>query len=156
VAVLACWRRGRRALAVSDDPEPDPLDPLVVGDYLLEGGENSWLHVIRLNRGDDDGLVAVDPKVVLTVPGFDDALLSVLHDSNVSIEGSLAFRDGVTYFANSAGSCRDGTSRASFRVGARSCGRSRSPSAAPRGRAARGPHPRSTARCSTSPRTTAT
>jgi len=90
---------------------PDPVwnndwdgAPLVVGDYLLEGGENSWLHVIRLNRGyDDDGLVTVDPKVVLTVPGFDDALLSVLPDSNVSIEGSVAFRDGVTYFANSGG-----------------------------------------------------
>ena len=69
--------------------------PLVVGDYLLEGGENSWFYVIRLHRGyDDRGLVTVRPKVVLTVPGFDDELLAALPDSNVSIESSVAFRDG--------------------------------------------------------------
>ena len=27
---------------------------LVIGDILLEGGENSWLYVVRLNRGYDD------------------------------------------------------------------------------------------------------
>ena len=78
--------------------------PLVVGDYLLEGGENSWFYVIRLNRDyDDRGRVTVDPKVVLTVPGFDDALIDALPDANVSIESSVAFRDGVAYFANSGG-----------------------------------------------------
>jgi hypothetical protein len=76
----------------------------VVGDYLLEGGENSWFYVIRLRRGyGADGLVRVHPKVVLTVPGFDDALLSALPDGNVSIEGSVAYADGVAYFANSGG-----------------------------------------------------
>jgi PQQ-like domain len=78
--------------------------PLVIGDYLLEGGENSWFYVIRLHRGyDDRGLVTVRPKVVLTVPGFDDELLAALPDSNVSIENSVAFRDGIVYFANSGG-----------------------------------------------------
>ena len=78
--------------------------PLVIGDYLLEGGENSWFYVIRLRRGyDDEGLVTVDPKVVLTVPGFDDELLAALPDADVSIENSVAFRDGVAYFANSGG-----------------------------------------------------
>ena len=78
--------------------------PLVVGDYLLEGGENSWFYVIRLNRDyDGRGKVTVDPKVVLTVPGFDEALLDALPDSNVSIESSVAFHDGVAYFANSGG-----------------------------------------------------
>jgi hypothetical protein len=78
--------------------------PLVVGDYLLEGGENSWFYVIRLHRGyDERGRVTVHPKVVLTVPGFDDELLASLPDSNVSIESSVAFRDGVAYFANSGG-----------------------------------------------------
>ena len=39
--------------------------PLVVGDYLIEGGENSWLYVIRLNRGyDREGKVRVRPKIV--------------------------------------------------------------------------------------------
>ena len=78
--------------------------PLVIGDYLLEGGENSWFYVIELHRAyDDDGLVTVDPKVVLTVPGFDDELLAALPDSDVSIENSVAFHEGVAYFANSGG-----------------------------------------------------
>lgn len=78
--------------------------PLVIGDYLLEGGENSWFYVIRLNRGyDDRGKVTVDPRIVKAVPGFDDELFAVLPDSDVSIEGSVAFREGVAYFANSGG-----------------------------------------------------
>ena len=90
---------------------PDPVwntdwdgAPLVVGDYLLEGGENSWFYVIRLHRGyDDEGLVTVDPEVVLAVPGFDDELLASLGDREVSIENSVAYHDGVAYFANSGG-----------------------------------------------------
>jgi outer membrane protein assembly factor BamB len=78
--------------------------PLVIGDYLLEGGENSWFYVIRLHRGyDEDGLVTVDPKIVATVPGYDDQLLADLPDTDVSIENSVAFFDGVAYFANSGG-----------------------------------------------------
>ena len=78
--------------------------PLVVGDYLLEGGENSWFYVIRLHRDyDGQGRVTVDPKVVLKVPGFDEELLDALPDTDVSIENSVAFRDGVVYFANSGG-----------------------------------------------------
>lgn len=78
--------------------------PLVIDDYLLEGGENSWFHVIRLNRDyDDAGRVTVDPEVVLTVPGFDEELMAALPDTNVSIESSVAFFDGVAYFANSGG-----------------------------------------------------
>ena len=46
---------------------------LVVGDYLLAGGENSWLHVIKLNRGwTSGGKVRVRPRVVLTLPSWDD------------------------------------------------------------------------------------
>ena len=77
---------------------------LVVDDYLLEGGENGWFYVIRLNRGyDAKGSVTVDPEVVATIPGFDDQLLADLGDREVSIENSVAFRDGVAYFANSGG-----------------------------------------------------
>ncbi len=90
---------------------PDPVwnndwdgAALVVGDYLLEGGENSWFYVVKLNRGyDAHGKVTVDPKIVMTVPGFDDNLLSQIHDTDVSIENSVAFDDGVAYFANSGG-----------------------------------------------------
>jgi outer membrane protein assembly factor BamB len=78
--------------------------PLVVGDYLLEGGENSWFYVIRLHRSyDERGKVTVDPKVVFTAPGFDDELMADLPDGDVSIESSVAFHDGVAYFANSGG-----------------------------------------------------
>ncbi len=94
--------------------------PLVVGDYLLEGGENSWFYVIRLHRDyDRRGLVTVDPKVVLTVPGFDDALLDALPDTNVSIENSVSFRDGVAYFANSGGLVQGWDIRRVLRGGSR-------------------------------------
>ncbi len=77
---------------------------LVVDDVLFEGGENGWLYVIRLNRGYDRlGLVTVAPEIVATVPGFDDELLRALDDEEVSIENSVALRDGVLYFANSGG-----------------------------------------------------
>jgi hypothetical protein len=78
--------------------------PLVVRGHLIEGSENGWLYVIRLNRGtDDQGLVTVDPQIVATIPGFDERLLADLGDDEVSIESSVAFLKGVVYFANSGG-----------------------------------------------------
>ena len=77
---------------------------LVVDDVLFEGGENGWLYVIRLHRSYDElGLVAVDPEVVATVPGFDDELLRALGDTEVSIENSVSLHEGILYFANSGG-----------------------------------------------------
>ncbi|MBD0283100.1 MAG: PQQ-binding-like beta-propeller repeat protein [Thermoleophilaceae bacterium] len=77
---------------------------LVVGDYLLEGGENSWFHVIKLNRGwTRKGKVRVRPRLVLTVPSWDDRLERDAPGQHFSIESSVAFHDGVAYFANSAG-----------------------------------------------------
>jgi hypothetical protein len=77
---------------------------LVIGDYLLEGGEDSWFYVVRLNRGyDDKGKVTVDPRIVMRVPGYDRELLSAIGDTDVSIENSVAFYDGVVYFSNSGG-----------------------------------------------------
>jgi hypothetical protein len=93
----------------SSVPEPvwnDDWDAaaLVVGDYLIEGGENSWLYVIKLNRGwRPDGKVRVRPHVVLTLPSWDDQLSVDAPDRHYSIESSPAFHDGVLYFANSAG-----------------------------------------------------
>lgn len=78
--------------------------PLIVGDYMLEGGENSWFYVVKLNRGyGPKGRVRVDPEVVMAVPGFDDQLFADVGDEEVSIENSVAFRDGIAYFANSGG-----------------------------------------------------
>jgi hypothetical protein len=107
--------------------------PLVIDDYLLEGGENSWFYVIRLNRDyDARGKVTVDPEVVLTVPGFDDELFAVLPDMNVSIESSVAFHDGVATSRTPAASYRAGTSRASSkaadeRVASSGSGRAKTP-----------------------------
>jgi hypothetical protein len=80
--------------------------PLEIGDYLLEGGENSWFYVIRLHRGyGPDGLVRVDPQIVARIPGWDEELLTALGEDppDISIENSVAFLNGVVYFANSGG-----------------------------------------------------
>jgi outer membrane protein assembly factor BamB len=90
---------------------PDPMwnndwdgSGLIIDDYLLEGGENSWFYVVKLNRDyGSDGLVTVEPEVRAMIPGFDDQLLSELGDGEVSIENSVAFHDGVVYFSNSGG-----------------------------------------------------
>jgi outer membrane protein assembly factor BamB len=80
--------------------------PLVLDDYLYEGGENSQFHVVKLNRTTgDDGLVQVAPELVFNTPGWDDELTSSLNSrqNDVSIENSVAYKDGVVYFANSGG-----------------------------------------------------
>jgi outer membrane protein assembly factor BamB len=78
--------------------------PLVVEDHLIVGGENSWFYAIELNRDyDAKGKVTVDPRVVFTAPGYDARLMADLPDEDVSIESSVAFADGVAYFANSGG-----------------------------------------------------
>ncbi|MEP6893898.1 MAG: hypothetical protein ABI927_08980, partial [Gaiellaceae bacterium] len=65
--------------------------PLVVGDYLIEGGENSWLYVIRLNRGyGPDGKVRVRPRFVARVPSWDKRLLAATTDRAFSIENSVS------------------------------------------------------------------
>jgi outer membrane protein assembly factor BamB len=80
---------------------------LVLGDYLIEGGENSQLHVVKLNRAyDADGLVTVDPTLVFNTPGWDDQLLRDLagrSPSEVSIENSVAVDGDIVYFGNSGG-----------------------------------------------------
>lgn len=78
--------------------------PLVVGDYLLTGGENSWFYVVRLNRSyGPGGKVRVAPRVVFRTPGWDAQLARDVPDRRFSIENSVALHDGVAYFANSAG-----------------------------------------------------
>ena len=77
---------------------------LVVDDHLFVGGENSRVHVVKLNRRyDRDGLVTVKPELVFDAAGWDDELLSALGDSNVSIESSVTLVGDVLYFTNSGG-----------------------------------------------------
>ncbi|CAN5132202.1 hypothetical protein BH20ACT3_BH20ACT3_01950 [soil metagenome] len=96
---------------VADPKWNDDWDssPLVVDDYLFQGGENSWFYIVKLNRAmGDDGKVTVDPEIVFTAPGFDDQLLEDLAGSgarveDVSIENSVAISGNTLYFSNSGG-----------------------------------------------------
>ena len=77
---------------------------LVVDDYLIEGGENSRWHIVRLNRTyGGDGLVSVRPELVFHAPGWDEQLLEDTGDVQVSIESSVALWGDTVYFANSGG-----------------------------------------------------
>ena len=78
--------------------------PLVIKDHLLVGGENSWLHIVRLNRSfDASGKVRVAPEIVFQSPAWDDELLDALGDNNVSIENSVVVSGNTIWFANSGG-----------------------------------------------------
>ena len=80
---------------------------LVLDDWLLEGGENSQFHAVKLGRSRDaNGLVQVDPKLVFNTPGWDDQLRADLagqSSSEVSIENSVAVDGDTVYFGNSGG-----------------------------------------------------
>ncbi|MEP6758528.1 MAG: PQQ-binding-like beta-propeller repeat protein [Actinomycetota bacterium] len=89
---------------------------LVVDDVLIEGSENGYLYLVPLHRAyDPRGLVTIHPDAPIVVPGFDQELLSAVAQSgeitpdgldtryDVSIESSVAYRDGVVYVANSGG-----------------------------------------------------
>ena len=78
-------------------------NPLILDDLLLEGGENSWFFVIKLNRNyDTSGRVTVDPQRLIEIPSYTDELIARV-GSNVSIENSPAVFDSRVYFANSGG-----------------------------------------------------
>ncbi len=83
--------------------------PLVIDDYLFEGGENGQFYIIKLNRGmGDDGLVTVAPEIVFHAPAWDDDLLAALAGSgsrqnDVSVENSVAIVGDTLYFTNSGG-----------------------------------------------------
>lgn len=77
---------------------------LVVDDVLFEGGENSQLHAVRLNRSTGaDGLVAVAPELIWNAPAWDDQLLADVGDRQVSVESSVAISGNTLYAANSGG-----------------------------------------------------
>jgi len=76
---------------------------LVLDDWLFVGGENSRIHIVKLNRGrSDEGFVTVAPELVFSAAGWDDELIGLVGD-NVSIENSVAVSGDTLYFANSGG-----------------------------------------------------
>lgn len=94
--------------------------PLVLGDYLVEGAENSWFHGIRLHRGyAADGTVTVDPELAFRVPGWDEQLVSDLgakDPKRVSLEASVSV-SGDTAWLNSSGGLLQGWDLSSLRTG---------------------------------------
>lgn len=101
---LELWRLS------ADDVSPtlwnDDWDgsPLVLGDLLLQGGENGQFHVVKLNRRiGADGKVAVAPRLLFNAPAWDEQLLADTGSTNVSVESSVAVADHVAYTANSGG-----------------------------------------------------
>ena len=95
--------------AVSPTKWNDDWDgsPLIMDDYLYEGGENSQFHIVKLNRttGRRRPGAGRPPSWCSTRPGWDDELTSSLNtrQNDVSIENSVAYHEGVVYFANSGG-----------------------------------------------------
>lgn len=77
---------------------------IVVDDHLFVGGENSNLHIVKLDRSyDSNGQAAVAPELIFTAPGWDEELLAVIPDGNVSIETSITIAGDTLWFANSGG-----------------------------------------------------
>ena len=61
--------------------------PLMIGDYLFEGGENSQFHIVKLNRSyGADGLVQVAPELVFNTPGWDEEQVARLVVSGAPLE----------------------------------------------------------------------
>jgi PQQ-like domain len=78
--------------------------PLVIDDYLFEGGENSQFHIVKLNRSyDQNGKVQVDPELVFHTPGWDEKELKDWGGNQMSIENSVAIYKDTVYFSNSGG-----------------------------------------------------
>ena len=80
---------------------------LILQDYLLEGGENSQFHMVKLNRGyGADKLVTVAPKMVFHTPTWDAQAISDLKGNRAnefSVENSVAVYKNTVYFGNSGG-----------------------------------------------------
>ena len=78
-------------------------NPMIIDDILYEGGENGWFFAFELHREYlSDGLVGVDPQMLLAIPGYDDDLLRK-SGRNVSIETSVVAYEQRVYFGNSGG-----------------------------------------------------
>ena len=79
-------------------------NPSIVEDIMFEGGENGILFATKLNRRyDANGIVQVDPEILVKVEGWSDELFRSVGDRNASIESSVAILNGRLYFTNSGG-----------------------------------------------------
>ncbi len=80
--------------------------PLIMNDYMFEGGENGIFYIFKLNRAYDSlGLVTIEPEIVHEMETWTNELLSDIGSTYpaVSVENSTAMYEGRIYFANSGG-----------------------------------------------------
>jgi outer membrane protein assembly factor BamB len=97
------WKLGAKESGPTMWNDDWDSSPLILGDFMFEGGENSRIYAIKLNRAKGaDGLVTVNPQVVWTEAGWDAELIGAA-GSEVSIENSVAVSGNTLYFSNSGG-----------------------------------------------------
>ncbi|MDG2111334.1 MAG: PQQ-binding-like beta-propeller repeat protein, partial [Actinomycetota bacterium] len=78
-------------------------NPAIADDLMFLPAESGWFLTFRLNRSyDSDGLVGVDPEVLLEFPVFTDELLAAVGREQ-SVENSPAVFGDTVFFANSGG-----------------------------------------------------
>lgn len=78
-------------------------NPVIIDDIMYVGGENGWFFAFALNREYlEDGLVNVNPELLVAMPGYNDELISK-SGRNVSIESSVVAFEQRVYFGNSGG-----------------------------------------------------
>lgn len=79
-------------------------NPVVVNDILYEGCENGIFYAIKLNRSyDANGHVLVNPQIIFSYKTYNDNLIKLIGDSNLSIENSTLIVGNRAYIANSGG-----------------------------------------------------
>jgi len=96
------WRRNAydNRVVWNDDWDGNPA---IADDLMFLPAESGWFLVFRLHRAiGTDGLVTVEPEVLLEFPVFTDELLAVVGREQ-SVENSPAVFDDTVYFANSGG-----------------------------------------------------
>lgn len=77
---------------------------LIENDILYEGSENGIFHIIKLNRGyDEGGKVTVAPVELVSIPTFSKEFILLVGDKDLSIESSPLKIGNVVYIANSGG-----------------------------------------------------
>jgi outer membrane protein assembly factor BamB len=79
-------------------------NPSIVDGILFEGGENGYFYAVELNRRyGSDGLVQVEPEILVRWAGWTDELVRTVGDNMNSIENSVAIFEDRAYFANGQG-----------------------------------------------------
>ena len=101
------WRLSAEAVSPTLWNDDWDSSGLILDDFLLEGGENSQFHMVKLNRDyGDDGLVTVDPQLVFNTPSWDQQVIDDLagnRANEMSIENSVSVSGNTVYWANSGG-----------------------------------------------------